>query len=320
MLSVSKNEWIWENKYRPQSIEEAILPKKDKEKFADIIKKGRVGNLLLISSESGTGKTTVAKILAQGHSSIFYNTADVNINKLRTDIRRFASTRSLEDTDKEGKIVILDEFDRAGKDLQKALRSFIEEYSSNCTFILTANYGANLINAIKNSRFTEIEFSNPVEEKKDLMKQMIIRALKILKNENVESTDTTKRIVAALVKKRFPDYRAVVRDMEFNVIDGKLNESVLDEKNEDDEFDSLFDMLKGKKFKEAREFVPTISHDYNKFITAFYKTCLRRVKPSSMPTVIGEIYDNNKTAAQAANMEIHIAGLLVFIMMEAEFT
>lgn len=318
MLSVVENEWVWENKFRPQSIDEAILPNKDKEKFKDIIKKGRVGNLLLVSENSGTGKTTVAKILAKGHDTLFFNTADVNINKLRTDIRRFASTKSLSGSDN-GKIVILDEFDRAGKDLQKSLRSFIEEYTSNCTFILTANYAADIIPAIKNSRFTQIEFTSPEKERKDMMKQMIVRALKILEHEEIETDGSTKKVIAALVKKRFPDFRAVVKDLEHNVIDGVLKDSVLDEQDDDNEFDELFDLLKSKKFKEAREFVPRISHDYSRFISKFYHGCLRRVKGNTIPDVVMEIYENNKTANQAANMEIHIAGLLVYVMMQAEF-
>ncbi|MBF84458.1 MAG: DNA polymerase [Acidobacteria bacterium] len=319
MLSVDKKYDIWEQKYRPQSIDETILTKEYKKKFKDI-QNGVLGNLLLVSENSGTGKTTVARILAQDYDMLFYNTSDVNINTLRTDIRRFASTKSIDSDGKRGKVVIFDEFDRAGKDLQKSLRSFIEEVSGNCKFILTANYPSNLIKAIRDSRFTRIDFVTPEKHKKELMMQMIKRSLAILKNENISVDGDVKKKVATLVKNSFPDFRRVVRELQHHSMGGELSDSILNQREESDsQYDELFEALKSKMFKDIRSFVPKVSDNYDKFINRFFKECLERVDGRTLPNVILEIYDNNKTVTNAANIDIHITGLLVFVMMEAKF-
>ena len=61
MLTINKNEFMFEQKYRPGTIEECILPARDKEIFQALIKKGQIPHLILQSNSPGTGKTTVAK-------------------------------------------------------------------------------------------------------------------------------------------------------------------------------------------------------------------------------------------------------------------
>ena len=49
MLSVNENEFQWEQKYRPKSISECILPEADKKIFAQIVKQGRIPSMILHS-------------------------------------------------------------------------------------------------------------------------------------------------------------------------------------------------------------------------------------------------------------------------------
>ena len=66
------------------------------------------------------------------------------IDTLRNDIKSYASTVSLNG---KRKFVILDEADYLNpQSTQPALRNFMEEYSKNCGFILTANYIIELLN------------------------------------------------------------------------------------------------------------------------------------------------------------------------------
>lgn len=314
MISVVENQFMWEHKYRPQTIDECILPEKDKKKFKEVVKTKQIKNMLLVSDSPGTGKTTVAKAITAetGASVIFYNTADIGVATIREDIRRFASSMSLEGG---RRVVILDEFDRASADLQKALASFIEQYSSNCSFILTANNEAAFIAPII-SRFRTIKFSDAHDERQSMMKQMIKRSIAILENENIEYNNKT---IAALVKKNFPDFRSIIMAMEDNVIDGKLDEGVLDVKTPDEEIEELITELKGKKFKYAREMAIKWGTDYPVFINRLYQAMYKHAEPSSIPTAIECIYENQYFAPQAVSKEIHVVGLLVRLMVNVRW-
>ena len=54
--------FLWVEKYRPQTIEDCILPDATKEVFRGFLEQGEIPNLLL-SGTAGVGKTTVAKAL-----------------------------------------------------------------------------------------------------------------------------------------------------------------------------------------------------------------------------------------------------------------
>ena len=96
---------------------------------------------LLLCGPAGTGKTSVARALCNDIDAeyILINCSeDGNIDTLRTKIRSFASSVSLNGN---SKVVILDEFDYSNANsIQPALRGAIEEFASNCRFIMTCNY------------------------------------------------------------------------------------------------------------------------------------------------------------------------------------
>ena len=53
-------EYLFVEKYRPQNIEDTILPASLKKTFQDFVKQGEIPNLMLCGS-AGIGKTTVAR-------------------------------------------------------------------------------------------------------------------------------------------------------------------------------------------------------------------------------------------------------------------
>ena len=141
MIDAKSNEVLWVEKYRPQIVDDTILPNKTKETFRKFVSDGSVPNLLLTGGP-GVGKTTIAKAMLEelGCDYIVKNgSLNVNIDTLRYDISTFASAVSLTGTGR--KYVIFDEADYLNAaNVQPALRNFIEEYSSNCGFIFTCNY------------------------------------------------------------------------------------------------------------------------------------------------------------------------------------
>ena len=163
-----RQEFLFVEKYRPQTIDETILPKGVKKSFKEFVQNKEIPNLLLCGT-AGTGKTTIAKAMCNelGADFIVINGSDEGrlIDTLRTKIKNFASTVSLSGGPK---VVILDEADYiSAESVQPALRNFIEEFSSNCRFIFTCNY-KNRIIAPLHSRCTVIDFSIPNNEKERL--------------------------------------------------------------------------------------------------------------------------------------------------------
>ena len=127
------SDFIWVEKYRPQTIDECILPENIKKTFQDFLNKGEISNMLL-AGPPGIGKTTVAKALCKELGADYYviNGSDEGrfLDTVRNNAKSFASTVSLSSESKH-KVIIIDEADNTTSDVQLLLRASIEEFSSN---------------------------------------------------------------------------------------------------------------------------------------------------------------------------------------------
>ena len=161
------NDILWVEKYRPQTIEDCILPDELKQTFQQFVDNEEIPNLLLTGT-AGVGKTTIAKAMLEqiGCTYMMINGSEESgIDTLRTKIKNFASTVSM---DGKRKYVILDEADYLNpQSTQPALRGFIEEFSRNCGFILTCNFRNRIIEPL-HSRCSTIEFRIPKDQKPKL--------------------------------------------------------------------------------------------------------------------------------------------------------
>ena len=321
-LSVNEKEFQFEQRYRPKSIAECILPEADKKVFEAIVKKGRIPSMILHSASPGTGKTTVARALCEdvGVEYMFVNGADCKIDFIRGELTRFASALSLDPEQRaKGKVIIIDEYDRAGlADAQMYLRSFSEAYSQNCTFILTANNLEGIIPALR-SRFDPIQFGSATKEDEvRMMKEMIVRSKAILDHEGVPVTEM--RVLAALVKQNFPDFRKTIKQLDKYSKHGKIDEGILSlvTANSSD-VSEVVEALKSKQFPVIRSLAPRYANTYAQFIVKLYNELYNQVQGASVLRMTEIIGENNQTFAHAADKEIHITFLLMQLMVELEF-
>lgn len=318
MLTVNHDEFMFENKYRPNNIDECILPAQDKKIFKAIVKSGRIPNIILHSPSPGTGKTTVAKSLVNevGAEFLFVNGSDAKIDFVRDVMTPFASSKTMA---KGGKVIIIDEFDRPGlAESQRHLRSFMEAYSANCTFIITANNIGGIIPALL-SRCRVIEFGKATQaDKIDMMKQMIARAEAICAAENIEVED--RKIIAALVKKNFPDFRSTVNEMDFYAADGKIDAGILSVVlNNRNDIDQVVEAIKAKDIKGLRAMAGQYTTDYSGFVQRLANALYPVINGPSKIRMYEIIGENNQLYGQAANIEIHVQYMFVQLAVEMTF-
>ena len=193
------SEYLWVEKYRPKKISECILSEDIKKTFSEFLKQKEIPNLLL-SGTQGTGKTTVARALCEelGADYIIINGSDEGrqIDTLRTKIKQFASSVSLSGG---YKVVILDEADYLNpQSTQPALRAFMEEFSSNCRFILTCNFKNRIIEPL-HSRCAVVEFNIPKKDMPELCMEFLDRCCYILNTEGPITYE--KEVIAELIRR-----------------------------------------------------------------------------------------------------------------------
>ena len=193
------NEFLWVEKYRPETVDECILPEITKEMFKGFLEQGEIPNLLL-AGPAGIGKTTIAKALCKELDADYYviNGSDEGrfLDTVRNQAKSFASTVSLASTAKH-KVIIIDEADNTTPDVQMLLRANIEEFQNVCRFIFTCNYKNRIIEPI-HSRCSVVDFHVKGREKQQLATTFFKRVHKILATEGI---DFEMKVVAEVVQK-----------------------------------------------------------------------------------------------------------------------
>ena len=268
------NEFLWVEKYRPQTISDCILPDGLKKTFQEYVDAGEISNMLLCGT-AGTGKTTVARALCNelGCDYIVINGSDESgIDVLRTKIRDFASTVSFES---KAKVVILDEADYLNPNsTQPALRAFIEEFSGNCRFIFTCNFKNRIIEPL-HSRTSVIDFKIDKKDRPEMAQKFMGRMQYILTQEGIPYE---QNVLAELLMKHFPDYRRVINELQRYSKSGSIDSGILSNIAEINT-KGLIDSLKDKDWKKMRQWVVNnVDNDPQGVYRKVYDALIDKVK------------------------------------------
>lgn len=305
---------LWTEKYRPQTVEDCILPERLKVPFQEYVNQKQIPNLLLAGG-AGVGKTTIAKAMCNeiGADYIVINGSDESgIDVFRGKIKNFASSMSFGGG---RKVIIIDEADYLNPNsTQPALRNAIEEFASNCSFIFTCNFKNRIIDPL-HSRCAVIEFGLKNGEKQKMAGSFFKRIQSILESEKIEYDD---KVIAELVKKHFPDFRRVINELQRYAQLGKIDVGILSQIG-DVSITQIVKHMKEKDFASVRKWVATTDIDSTTFFRKLYDNLYEILKPSSIPQIVLILADYQYKQAFVADQEINLVACLTEIMANGEF-
>ena len=305
---------LWTEKYRPQSIEECILPERLKKPFQEYVNQKTIPNLLLHGG-AGVGKTTVAKAMCNeiGCDFMVINGSDESgIDTFRVKIKNYASSMSFSGG---RKVIIIDEADYLNPNsTQPALRNAIEEFAGNCSFIFTCNYKNRIIDPL-HSRCAVIDFGLKNGEKAKMASYFFKRIQSILQSEKVDADDS---VLAELVKKHFPDFRRVINELQRYSQLGKIDVGILAQ-IADISISQIVKHLKEKDFGAIRKWVATTEIDSTSLFRKVYDALYDTLKPQSIPKAVLILADYQYKQAFVADQEINMVACLTELMVECEF-
>ena len=311
------SDFLWVEKYRPQKIEDCILPTRIKDTFQSIVSTGEIPNLLL-SGTAGIGKTTVAKALCKQLGVDYYviNGSDEGrfLDTVRSQAKNFASTVSLLGGSS-SKVIIIDEADNTTHDVQLLLRGFIEEFHKTCSFIFTCNFKNKIIEPI-HSRCSCIDFQIQKSDKNQIMIQFFGRLIKILDDEGVTYD---KNVLAQLIARYYPDWRRVLNELQRYAASGNIDTGILAAMI-DSNINQLVDFLQRKDYGNVRKWVvDNLDNDPNIILRNLYDSLYSKLEPSSIPSAVLVIAKYQYQIAFVADQEINLLAALTEIMVECQF-
>ena len=220
--------YLWEEKYRPKEFNDCILPKDIKNTFEKFIDEEYLPHLIL-EGTPGIGKTTMLNILADYLEMEFvvWNGSHHNgIDFIRNNLEKYMMTSSMNGN---RKLFVLEEADRLTTDALQAMKMPFEQYSDNCSVIMTTNNYNTLVQKCGDdailSRMDRINFNYTSTQIEEIAFPSVKRIYSILKEENIEFDQKNKSLQSFIVN-TLPDFRSVLKLLRRHIIEN--NNSVTD--------------------------------------------------------------------------------------------
>jgi DNA polymerase III delta prime subunit len=306
-------DFLFVEKYMPNTVEECILPTEIKNTLREFRDTGNIPNLIL-SGSAGVGKTSSIQALSKDLDLdvLFINGSSEGryLDTIRDNVVQFCSTASLiKDTNKK-KLVLFDEFDNTRDDVQMCLRGVIEEFQSHSVFVFTVNNYSKVFPAIV-SRCSSMHYTVPKVQYKPLCIELLARLQFILAEENITYD---KAVLIKLIKHYFPDILRLFNEIQRFSIGGQLSEDAIQIITNDD-LTELIEYMKRKNFAGMKKWVKQNSDRSPQTVfTMLYNALYGVLSEPSMAQAILVIADYQYKANFALNHEINLLSCILEIV------
>ena len=315
---MSRSEFLWVERWSPESVEDLILPKSIKNFFLNVVKDGQLNQNLILQGSQGCGKTQTIKTLCKitKQDVLFLNGSSEGrfLDTVRNQVINFGTTVSMFSDKK--KVIFFDEFDGTTNDVMLCLRGVIEQLHNNVCFIFTCNNLNKIIEPIQ-SRCVVLKYT-PIlkDEKPQLMSDVFKRVSYILDEQNIEYD---KKVILELIKVYFPDTRQLLNVLQRYSLSGSIDSAILATFS-DIKVNDLIKHLKEKNFPEVRKWVvANLDNDASSILRMVYDALYEHLDGPSIAACVLIIAKYQYQSAFVADQEINLLACLTEIMIESNF-
>ncbi len=306
----------WTEKYRPDDLEDILGHDEVLHKLKTYVDDGGMPHLMFVG-QSGVGKTTTALSIAK---EIYQENWEANfvelnrsdqrgIDSIREDVKDEARSRSL--TEKDFRIIYMDDADDLTDQAQAAFRRLMENYSENIRFILSCRSLSKMIDPLQSRcalfRFRPIskehveEWIRRIEEKEDFqIDEDAINVLAHVSKGNLREV-TNLLQVSASIEKQIDE--SVVKEAVQETKRGDIKGLILRAQKNDfmDVREELYDILIEEGYSEER--VLKMIHE------EIYNLPMDKERRKKIAVELGEV---DFDMVRGSTRRIHLQKLLAF--------
>jgi len=195
-------------KYRPQSWDEVIGQEHVVRTLTNALKLNRVSHAYLFSGPRGTGKTTIARLLAKsvGCADLDLIEIDAASNRGIDEIRELRDGIKFAPTAGKYKVFIIDEVHQLTKEAFNALLKTLEEPPAHAIFILATTEAHKVPGTIL-SRVQQFAF------RRLTIAEIIRKLQKIVEAEKIKIDENAVRLIAAYAGGSYRDAESMLEQL-----------------------------------------------------------------------------------------------------------
>jgi len=250
----------------------------------------------------GLGKTSTCKAIIRslGADALFVNASlERGIDVLRNKIMQFASSSSLDDSPK---IVVMDEVDSISRDQQSAWRGFLDEFSSNCSFIFTGNYKSKIIEPLLD-RLQNYDFAS--FDKQEMVKPIFEKLKSILENEGVPFDENVKSGIVKIIQGNYPKIRSMIGCLQRSVQNGKFEVII-----EGSDYDDIINAMRNKEYLQMISLVNSLTNPDGMFEYLYNHIEMF----SNLPNAVVALAKGQFQSDQVRDKNLNLSATLVELM------